>query len=293
MEYRRYTTPAECHKAFNTLYGILEGIELDMVINEKEILELEHWCDTYDHLARSNPFNDVISNIQVIISDNEITAEEMEDMKWLCLKFKDEFSYYDALTSDIQVLHGICHGILSDGIINDKEVLELNTWIQANSQLKSFFPFDEIESILTHILADGIIEKEEKQLLAAYLSEFIIPRKEIKEVIEKETEHIDINLICATDPAFEFEGNQFAFTGESSRGKRSEIAEIIQSLGGKFIDGVSSKTDVLIVGDNGNPCWTYACYGRKVEKAMQLRRKGKNILIVHDNDFWDVIQDHI
>jgi hypothetical protein len=27
----------------------------------------------------------------------------------------------------------------------------------------------------------------------------------------------------------------------------------------------------LVIGADGNPCWTYACYGRKVEAAVILR----------------------
>ena len=31
---------------------------------------------------------------------------------------------------------------------------------------------------------------------------------------------------------------------------------------------MTKKTDYLIVGDNGNQAWAFACYGRKVEKAL-------------------------
>lgn len=42
--------------------------------------------------------------------------------------------------------------------------------------------------------------------------------------------------------------------------------------------------------EKGNPCWAYACYGRKIEKAMELRKKGAQILIVHEADFLDITQ---
>jgi len=32
-------------------------------------------------------------------------------------------------------------------------------------------------------------------------------------------------------------------------------------------------------------------YGRKVEKAIQLRKEGHKIILVHENDFWDAIED--
>ncbi|GMA55471.1 hypothetical protein GCM10025857_68280 [Alicyclobacillus contaminans] len=48
-------------------------------------------------------------------------------------------------------------------------------------------------------------------------------------------------------------------------------------------------TDYLVVGDQGNPCWAFSCYGRKVEKAVKLRKQGRRILIIHEVDFWDAL----
>ena len=88
-----------------------------------------------------------------------------------------------------------------------------------------------------------------------------------------------------------FEGKLFCFTGESYRAKRAEIAETITRLGGKVRSSVSAKTDYLIVGNAGNPCWAYACYGRKIEEAVSLRREGASIVIVNETDFWDAVDD--
>jgi hypothetical protein len=55
---------------------------------------------------------------------------------------------------------------------------------------------------------------------------------------------------------------------------------------------VSSKVDYLIIGADGNPCWAYACYGRKVEMAVQLRKQGSRLQLIHEHDFHDAIADH-
>lgn len=65
----------------------------------------------------------------------------------------------------------------------------------------------------------------------------------------------------------------------------------MQGLGGEVVNHVSSHVDYLVIGADGNPCWAYACYGRKVEKAVQLRKKGGRILLVHENDFHDAVAD--
>ena len=57
--------------------------------------------------------------------------------------------------------------------------------------------------------------------------------------------------------------------------------------------GVSRYLNYLVIGAEGNPCWSYACYGRKVEKAVELRRAGAQILLVHENDFHDAVADAV
>lgn len=52
-----------------------------------------------------------------------------------------------------------------------------------------------------------------------------------------------------------------------------------------------SKLNYLVIGAEGNPCWAFACYGRKVEKAVELRKKGVRVVIVHENDFHDAVLD--
>jgi hypothetical protein len=62
-------------------------------------------------------------------------------------------------------------------------------------------------------------------------------------------------------------------------------------LGGVVKKGVTRDLDYLILGAEGNPCWAYSCYGRKVEQAMNYRRAGSLLLIVHENDLHDAIVD--
>ena len=54
---------------------------------------------------------------------------------------------------------------------------------------------------------------------------------------------------------------------------------------------VTTKTDYLIVGNAGNPCWAYACYGRKIEDAMNIRKDGGKVQIINETDFWDAVWD--
>lgn len=92
-------------------------------------------------------------------------------------------------------------------------------------------------------------------------------------------------------PEIRFPGSTFCFTGASSKFKRKEFEDLILNLGGEPHKGVTTKLNYLVIGAEGNPCWAFACYGRKVEKAVELRKKGVRVVIVHENDFHDAVLD--
>ena len=126
LDYRVFTVRSETDKSIHSLKGLLLGINLDGEVNEKEVHELTLWVEQNKHLIKRNPFNEFINIIQEQTTNNIPTKEIIEDLFWLCQKYEGDSYYYNIVTSDIQTLQGICHGILSDGVINEKEILDLN-----------------------------------------------------------------------------------------------------------------------------------------------------------------------
>jgi NAD-dependent DNA ligase len=100
-----------------------------------------------------------------------------------------------------------------------------------------------------------------------------------------------ITGICAACPDIEIRDRLFCFTGRSQKCSRQELACRIERCGGRFSKAVARDVDYLVVGADGNPCWAYACYGRKVETAIKYRKQGFRILLVHEYDFWDAVED--
>lgn len=294
-DYRMFTSKAELHKSINSLIGIIQGIRFDNVTNEHEIAELIHWCNLHRRFAKRAPFNEIIPLIDQALLDNKLEQEEIEDILWLCnniIRDSGFNRYYDLITSSIQQLHGILHGILADNALNEVEIEHLCSWIDAHDFLKGTYPFDEIHSLLVSVKQDGIISEDEKNLLKAFFANFVDTRASYNihefEIKSLQSQY-SISGICAVCPEIIFENKVFSFTGASTRATRSEIAKIIQNMGGIFNNNVTKNTNYLIVGGDGNPCWAFACYGRKVEKAIELRKKGTPIIIVHENDFWDEV----
>ena len=182
---------------------------------------------------------------------------------------------------------------MADGKITTEEMQNLSNWLDDNTHLVGCYPYDEIYSVVTAVLRDGVVDSEEEKLLKLVFSDFVdlntIPSASQSE-IERIKKEITISGICAMDPPLKFEDAVFCFTGKSSRSNREEIGRIINANRGVLKNAVTKDIHFLIIGDGGNPCWAYSCYGRKVEQAIELRKKGGRILIVHENDFWDHLE---
>jgi hypothetical protein len=293
-EYRQFTKPAELHKAINTLRGIVAGMATDKQVDSAEIQELAHWCELHAHLRDRHPFSEILPVVENACADGVITEDESKDILWICSSFADSGSYYDSITSSIQFLNGMIHGIMADGEISDEEIHALHSWIEANDFLAGTYPFDEINSLLSTILADKKINDDERNTLMAFFSN-LIEFKDSYNLVEKDFESLRENYsvpgICAVCPDVQIGNHSFCFTGESYHSSRKEIYETVESLGGICRNNVSSKTDYLVVGNAGNPCWAYACYGRKIEEAVNLRKAGGHIQIINETDFWDTVED--
>lgn len=293
-EYRQFTKPAELHKAINMLRGIVAGISSSGDVSQSEIEELANWCLLHTALKNRHPFSEIIPVIEKAISDNSIDDEERQNILWLCNNFADNSSYYNIVTSSIQFLHGLIHGIMADSEISDSEIQSLTSWIDTNDYLQGTYPFDELNSLLHAILEDGEISEDERNTLLAFCSNIVDFRDSVNlnaPDFEELRKKYSVAGVCAYCPDISFDGKLFCFTGESYRATRAEMKAEVEALGGAMRPSVTTKTDYLIVGNAGNPCWAYACYGRKIEDAMNIRKDGGKVQIINETDFWDAVWD--
>ena len=292
-QYRIFQTQHEMEKAISTLHGMIQGMSCDRYFSPEEVSELKSWVECHKKQYHPEPLNSLLHLVSEALEDNKITQDEFDDICWACDKALKREKAFDPSTIALQVLHGIMHGALADGYISDDEIGYLQNWIYDFDFLKGSYPYDELDSLITSILSDGKITSEERDILKAFFSDFALtdPNGMIKpEEINALKEKYCLTGICATCPEIIFSDHVFCFTGISSRCSRKDISEKVQELGGAYIDRVSNKIDYLIIGNNGNPCFAYSCYGRKVEQAVNMRKQGGKIILVHENDFWDEIE---
>ena len=289
-EYFKFTSPSRLDKAVNSLIGLVEGISIDGSINADEVGFLRLWLKENTDLCNRHPFTELIPVVEEAVSDGILTDDERQDILWLCEKLRST-EFFDAITADIQRLHALIAGIMADGVITEAELRGLSEWLAEHDQLKTCWPYDEVDSLVTTVLADGRIDTSEHKLLQNFFSEFIAVLDNRTIVSPKIVEGASLIGLCSVCPDISFEGSKFCFTGASAKYSRAEFTALVKRLGGVVVNSVSAGLNYLIIGAEGNPCWTYACYGRKVENAVELRKQGARVLLVHEHDFHDAVAD--
>ena len=174
---------------------------------------------------------------------------------------------YSDTTKELQTLKEIVESIMKDNRIEPAEIQNLNSWLDCNKDLKGNYPFDRIYNVVKNVLQDNIITNDEYNDFIQIFNEFINPIQE-----QKSNGNIVIeNMI-------------FCLSGEFNFGSKEDIEEKIINKGGRCSKSVSSKTNYLIVGGAGSNAWKFGNYGGKVQKAMELKGKGKKIEIIEEEE---------
>jgi NAD-dependent DNA ligase len=265
---------------------------MDKVINDKEINELQKWSENQFYLIDHHPFKELM---QLITETTDIAGFDVSiviDMFNICQEFEENF-YSHSNSYDLQILNGIFHGILADGVVKDIEILELEKWLSENEHLAKLHPYDEVYSIVKTILKDRQVDDDERKRLKSFIYDFVeLANKEVDQQIKSEISEIPLHGICAIQPEIVFEGKLFCLSGNFEHGEKQYVEDLIKIAGGNTKPNFVKGIDFLIVGSLGEKSWAYNSYGTKIAKALKQQKEGGLITIVHETDLWNVLQNY-
>lgn len=63
------------------------------------------------------------------------------------------------------------------------------------------------------------------------------------------------------------------------------VEHVIAERGGTTAKNITRSCTYLVVGELGSDAWRFSRFGRKIERALQLRSKGMPIAIIRESDF--------
>jgi hypothetical protein len=280
-------SPSEAPIGFrlaHELEGLLHGIAADGHVSKEEQERLRRWLDVNTSFRHLQPFRELAAHVERALADGRLEPSEVEELLFVISKLTTVNPYFDTCRAGLQVLTGLLAGVSADRTINDREIASLNAWMADWAHICGVWPFTECEAVVTRVLAHGDAESGHSQLLALAAQ---LPVGDVSSAGEDLP--LVVGALCAVAPDVQFDGRTFVFTGESQKAGRDTLASHVTQRGATVDENVTRRTDYLVVCHGGNPLWAFSCYGRKIEKAYGLRRKGHSLLIIEERDFWDAL----
>lgn len=187
---------------------------------------------------------------------------------------------------DLDELIGLCKGIVCDGRVSEKEAWFLLDWLTAHPELHR------------HPLAGPLLERFEQRLNRAV---YTVPSEEVlTDLVEAFTgdgwnqwEATALSTALPFDepvPKVAHRERTFCLTGRFLHGDRETCEAEIVRRGGRVVAGVSRRLDYLLVGVAASRDWVHSCFGRKIERAAELKRDGAPLVILSEINWADQLR---
>ncbi|PAF44156.1 BRCT domain-containing protein [Helicobacter sp. 11S02629-2] len=167
--------------------------------------------------------------------------------------------------------------MLSIGPINTEQVKALHGWLDRQEHFAHIFPFSEVVPVVKKVLADGVVDEEEKVELINLFGSLVGSLQG-----EDETFATTPSLLPFSEPVLEFESSGFVLTGVFLMSKRSAVEEIIKRKGGTCQRNISGNTRYIVIGGVASDAYKYGNFGTKIEDALELKKKGAKIEFISE-----------
>ena len=283
-------------KTIVRLRGIVEGISIDDELTDTEIFKLNEWLETHTAMFEVYPFKDIAELLKRCLADGVIDGHERDEISEWCADFLNESPFAKDVTDAIRRLHGIVSGVAIDAVISEEEIIGLQDWLYDYEHFLGVWPFNELKALLDKILDDGVVTPDEKEELSEFINGFIervIKNPNIHDPFYVEEWMWDgrphyqpLTFFCDKEHAIEFQNKTFCFTGPAAYGSRSKLQGIAESMGGVPKNKIIRGLNYLVIGSQSSPFWVYSTYGRKIERAIEDNKTGReNIIMIYEDDF--------
>lgn len=196
------------------------------------------------------------------------------------------FRERENILKTIEHLVGLCRGLVCDGQLHDGEIVYLDTWIRNNSTTINEHPVGRlILQRVERVLADGVVTDEERAELIEVLGSVVGGAYD-----DGAAGGISMDAGSASSAEIEFQNRSFVITGKFIYGPRRLVEQAIIQRSGFIHDGVTQKTNYVVVGTMGSRDWTNTSFGSKLEKVHKLREEGFPIVILSEPEWVDSLQ---
>lgn len=257
--------------------GFLRGLLASENITQDELEPLVmHTRELLSHF----PDDDAYELLTEISMDWDDLLAEAEGLVENILEFREGEAELEEGYNAKNYFHGFLKGIACDNLITFSELNFAATFLTENPKLLKDPRVSVINDQIDLILADGEVDAEESDEICSWISRLVgdsfadtsLTAMTDQGGSEDYLKTLDINSIVNVDAVVTGVFNQ-------KRSRRQIVTEL-KNLGVEIKQGVSKKTDFLIVADEASKYWATPNAGTKLLKAHDLKQEtGKPNLV--------------
>jgi hypothetical protein len=229
---------------------------LDVISSFFGVDLLRHHNAMADTKACQGIFLKMMSGYGYSESDVSLYKSNLSIHKGSSGSFTPNRTYTDR-TIKVQEFLGIIKSIIHSNDFSSVSIKNLKDWMNRHPELDSELVYKKIK-----------LKIEQGDDLRACFNECVDPVK------------------SADYDAIDIDGKLFCMTGNFSFGTKTDVELFIIAHGGKIHPSVTRAVDYVLVGNEGDPGWSYGTYGAKVKKAMEMKEKGYPIKIISEKDLF-------
>jgi hypothetical protein len=171
---------------------------------------------------------------------------------------------------------GLVRGVLSDGVVSQREAAHLSQWTRDNPEIAARYPANLLARRLERIFRDGRVDRRERARLGALLSQLAQNPFGLAASF-----HLATDLpITRPAPDVVFESQTFVFAGEMAYGPTHACEREVLDLGGACERSISRRTDYVVIGALAATDWSQSAFGGLVDEVVQYRARGVPIAVV-------------
>lgn len=132
----------------------------------------------------------------------------------------------------VDELIGISKGVLADGVLNKQEADLIVQWLDVNRECEDTWPVNILTCRIEKMLEDKVIDKEERKELFPVLTE-VSGGGGTRAMVDDFTGE-EVEPFDTPPPLVEFKNKNFSFTGMLLYGSRKKCVQEVESRGGTF-----------------------------------------------------------
>jgi len=195
------------------------------------------------------------------------------------ISFKEDVRFNSRRVNErnIDELIGMSRMIIADGKVDQAEAESLHKILIYMSSRYENSIVQNLLNRVTDMLQDNYLDEEESSELLETLTKFTGDDFDAGELAKSTSLPLD-----EPEPKVVIKDSNFCFTGTFMFGARKDCKKAIENAGG-FETSLKAVTDYLVIGNYATDSWVHSSYGRKIEKAVDMKEKGHHIKIISES----------